>query len=91
MSDMEIETLNAQARDSLPSPDSSPLGRGRGEGSQIGRRAGDEGAALPHEQTIAGSLPLPSPLPLGEARVRVRRIGEDRGEGAQRVAEILEA
>lgn len=52
MSDMEIETLNAQARDSLPSPDSSPLGRGRGEGSQIGRRAGDEGAQ--REQTIAG-------------------------------------
>ena len=39
------------------------------------------------EQTIAGSLPLP----LGEARVRVRRMGEDAGEGAQRVAEILEA
>jgi hypothetical protein len=43
------------------------------------------------EQTIAGSLPLPSPLPLGEAGVRVRRLGEDQGEGAQRVAEILEA
>ena len=36
-------------------------------------------------------LPLPPPLPLGEAGVRVRRMGEDRGEGAQRVAEILEA
>ncbi len=43
------------------------------------------------EQTIAGSLPLPSPLPMGEAEVRVRRMGEDRGEGAQPVAEILEA
>jgi len=43
------------------------------------------------ERTIAGSPPLPSPLPLGEAGVRVRRLGEGRGEGAQRVAEILEA
>jgi len=43
--------------------------------SPAGRRAGDEGAQ--HEQIIAGSLPLP--------------LGEDRGEGAQRVAEILEA
>ena len=43
------------------------------------------------EQTIAGSLPFPTPLPLGEAGVSVRRLGEDRGEGEQRVAEILEA
>jgi hypothetical protein len=37
---MKLETLNAQARDSLSSP--------------VGRRAGDEGAQ--HEQTIAGNL-----------------------------------
>ena len=77
------------ARDPLPSPISSPSMRGPGEGAAHGRRAGDEGAQL--EQTIAGSLPLPTPLPLGEVRVRVRRLGEARGEGAQRVAEILEA
>ncbi len=72
-----------------PYPSSSPSVRGPGEGAAHGRRAGDEGAQL--EQTIAGSLPLPTPLPLGAAGVRVRRSGEARGEGAQRVAEILEA
>ena len=47
-------------------------------------------------------LPLPSPLLLGEVGVRVRRMGEGRGEGAQLTrdleqtiagngAEILEA
>jgi len=36
-----------------------------------------KGKGAQHEQTIASSLPLP--------------LGEDRGEGAQRVAEILEA
>jgi hypothetical protein len=43
--------------------------------SPAGRRVGDEGAQ--YEQAIARSLPL--------------LAGEDRGEGAQRVAEILEA
>ena len=43
------------------------------------------------------NLPLPTPLSLREARVRVRRLGEGRGEGtkceqtiAGNVAEILE-
>jgi hypothetical protein len=40
MSAMKLETLNAQARASLPSP--------------AGRRAGDEGAQL--KQTIAGNV-----------------------------------
>jgi len=39
---MNHETLNAQARGSLPSPS--------------GRRAGNEGAALPLQQTIAGNV-----------------------------------
>jgi hypothetical protein len=55
-----------------------PVGEGRGEGTKC-------------KQTMAGSLPPPTPLPLGEAGVRVRRMGEDGGEGAQRVAENLEA
>ena len=63
---MELETLNVQARTSLPSPTSSPSGRGKGEGAAHGRRAGDEGAQL--KQTIAGSLPLP--------------LGEGWGEGS---------
>jgi len=39
---VNCKTLNAQARDSLPSP--------------AGRRAGDEGAAVPLEQAIAGNV-----------------------------------
>jgi len=65
-------------RQKRPSPthkDSSTVARRLP--SPAGRRARDEGAALPHEQTIAASLPLP--------------LGEDRGEGAKPVAEILEA
>jgi len=39
---MNHKTLNAQARNVLSSP--------------AGRRAGNEGAALPHEQTIAANV-----------------------------------
>jgi hypothetical protein len=48
------------------------------KGRFISSAAGrDKGEGLKLEQTIAGSLPL--------------LVGEDGGEGAQRVAEILEA
>ena len=64
MSAMKLETLNAQGT-KLP--------------STSGRRAGDEGAALPHEQTIAG-FSLSSRERVG---VRVRPLPN--------MAEILEA
>ncbi|HVR35888.1 MAG TPA: class I SAM-dependent DNA methyltransferase, partial [Methylomirabilota bacterium] len=40
----------------LPSPNSSPAGRGQGEGAQLGRRAGDEGnpARVEKYEDIAG-------------------------------------
>jgi hypothetical protein len=52
-----------------------------------------------HQPLAAQARLLPPPLPLGEVRVRVRSMGEDRGEGAaglgagglaRNVAEILE-
>lgn len=70
---MNLETLNANA--CLPSPFSSPLGRGQDEGAALARRAGDEGATL----AIAGFS-----LSLWEmVGVRVRLLPN--------VAEILEA
>jgi type I restriction enzyme M protein len=40
----------------LPSPNSSPTGRGEGEGAKLGRRAGDEGdpAKLRKYEDVAG-------------------------------------
>ena len=70
----------SHARDSLPSTDSSPSGRGTSERAAHGRRAGDLGAALPLDRTIAGfSLSM-----WERVGVRIRRT-------ASNVAEILEA